>query len=101
MNKLIALAVAAVLSVIASAASATPVTWTFIQTDCTALQGSCGGPTPGTFEPLHLSLTVPGPTSSGTAQWGHFGQRACGFLLCNHPSTRATPSRSRPAMGLP
>jgi chitodextrinase len=74
MNKLIAPAAATLLIATAISAEATPVTWTFITTNCTALfGGSCkiGEPTPpGMYVPLNLSLTLPGPTSSGRAHWG-------------------------------
>jgi len=74
MNKLIALAVATLLIGTATPADATPVTWTFITTNCTAFVGTCnGGQTPGTYVPLSLSLTLPGPTSSGSAHWGQPG----------------------------
>jgi chitodextrinase len=77
MNKLIAPARAILLIVTAISADAAPVTWTFIPTNCTALFGdSCnvGEPTPpGMYVSLSLSLTLTGPTSSGSAHWGQPG----------------------------
>jgi hypothetical protein len=77
MNKSIAPAAATLLIATAIPADATPVTWTFITTNCTALFGdSCnvGGRTPlGMSVPLSLSLTLPGPTSSGSTHRGQAG----------------------------
>ena len=77
MNKLIAPAAAALLIATAMPADATPVTWTFITTNCTALfGGSCnvGEPTPsGMYVPPTLSLTLPGPTDSGSRHRGQPG----------------------------
>jgi hypothetical protein len=74
MTKLSALTVATLLIATATPADAAPVTWTFITTNCAAFVGTCnGGQMPGTYVPLSLSLTLPGPTSSGSAHWGQPG----------------------------
>src|SRR5215471_165650 len=62
-----------------SQAHATPVTWTFFETSCTAPAGAFSCPAPAglaglgsqqiTFPYALATLTLPGPTSSGSAVW--------------------------------
>ena len=70
MNKLIALAVATVLIALAPAANAT-VVWTFFETSCTgfSFSGPCHSDHPVAFPFPLVTLTLPGPTSAGTAVW--------------------------------
>ena len=68
MNKLIALAVAIVLIALAPAANAT-VVWTFYETGCTNSTGQCHSDHPVAFPFPLMTLTLPGPTSAGTAVW--------------------------------
>jgi len=70
MNKLIALAAATVLSAVGAQANAT-VTWTFIETSCIAQFGPCPALMSSVTLPFAglATLTLPGPTSSGTAFW--------------------------------
>src|SRR5215469_2417826 len=66
-----------------SQAHATPVTWTFFETSCTAPSGAFACPAPAglaglgspqiTFPYALATLTLPGPTSSGSAVWGGYG----------------------------
>src|SRR6266446_3773200 len=68
MNKLLALAIAAIWLTSPIAAKAAPVTWSFHETAIT----SCSSP-PFCVLPSQpfglMTLTLPGPTSAGTAIW--------------------------------
>jgi hypothetical protein len=70
MSKLMALAAATVLIALAPAANAT-VVWTFFETGCTgfSFSGPCHSDHPVAFPFPLVTLTLPGPTSAGTAVW--------------------------------
>jgi hypothetical protein len=67
MNKLIQLTLIATLSVLSAPADADPVTWSFYETGI----GSCSPfqCTPPPLPHVFATLTLPGPTSSGSAFW--------------------------------
>jgi hypothetical protein len=70
MNKLVGLAISTIAFAAPVVAHATPVTWSFYETAIT----SCNSPLPfGCVLPpqpfVFMTLTLPGPTSTGTAIW--------------------------------
>jgi hypothetical protein len=70
MNKLVGLAISTIAFAAPIAADASPVTWSFYETGIT----SCNSPLPfGCVLPpqpfVLMTLTLPGPTSAGTATW--------------------------------
>ena len=74
MNKLIALAVATVLTALAPAADAT-VTWTFIETSCTAQFGPCPARTSSVTLPFAGLATLTLPYRRAMAGCGRWGSR--------------------------
>src|ERR1700738_4288535 len=75
MNKLVALVISTIASAAPIAADASPVTWSFYETGIT----SCNSPRDCMLprQPFVLmTLTLPGPTSSGTATWLGTGTQA-------------------------
>ena len=69
MNKLVALVISTIASAAPIAAHASPVTWSFYETAITSCQEplNCVLP-PQPF--VLMTMTLPGPTSAGTADWG-------------------------------
>jgi hypothetical protein len=68
MNKLVALVISTIAFAAPIAADASPVTWSFYETAIT----SCNSPRDCMLPPqpfVLMTLTLPGPTSSGTATW--------------------------------
>src|SRR5258708_38985400 len=96
MNKLVALVISTIASAAPIAADASPVTWSFYETGI----GSCG-----LFSPLNafscvlppqpfvvMTLTLPAPTSAGTATWLGTGPQP----ICTGDSFTLTVPFTRP-----